>query len=259
MILSIDIGIKNLALCIMNCTNKTDLSTYNIHLWDVYNTLEDEHHCISLQKSGKICNKKCSLKYIVDNNILYTCKTHFPKNMLPIKKENKYKPKLIKDYLLQDISKIILTKLNEIYNSNQILFNQLTQIIIELQPTFNPSMKLISHIIYGKLIDLQMTNKLHNNCTIKFVRASQKLKAYTGPVVICNLKGKYAQRKWLSIQYTKWFLENKFSKEQKEKWLPLFLLHSKADDASDVALMAINGLYGIPKKQRINKNGSEIK
>lgn len=259
MILSIDIGIKNLSLCMMNCTDKTNVSTYSIHLWDVYNTLEDDHNCISLQKSGKICDKKCSLKYTVDNNIFYTCKTHFPNDMLPIKKENNYKPKLIKNYLLQDLSKIILTKLNEIYNSNQNLFNQLTQIIIELQPTFNPSMKLISHIIYGKLIDLQMINKLHNNCTIKFVRASQKLCAYTGPNIECKLKGKYAQRKFLSICYTKWFLENKFSKEQKEKWLPLLELKKTKADMSDTLLMAINGLFGIPKKQRINKNGSEIK
>jgi hypothetical protein len=259
MILSIDIGIKNLSLCMMNCTDKTNLSTYSVHLWDVYNTLEDDYHCISLQKSGKICDKKCSLKYTVDNNIFYTCKTHFPKEMLPIKKENNYKPKLIKNYLLQDLSKIILTKLYEIYNSNQNLFNQLTEIIIELQPTFNPSMKLISHIIYGKLIDLQMTNKLHNNCTIKFVRASQKLRAYTGPNIECKLKGKYAQRKFLSVCYTKWFLENKFSKEQKEKWLPLLESKATKADMSDTLLMAINGLFGIPKKQRINKNGSEIK
>jgi hypothetical protein len=259
MILSVDIGIKNLSLCIMQSTNKTDLSSYTIHLWDVYNTLEDDYHCISLQKSGKICDKKCSFKYTVDNNIFYTCKTHFPKNMLPIKKENKYKPKLIKNYLLQDISKIILTKLNEIYNSNQILFNQLTQIIIELQPTFNPSMKLISHIIYGKLIDLQISNKLQSVCSIKFVRASQKLKAYTGPNIECKLKGKYAQRKWLSIKYGEWFLENKFSKEQRDKWLPFLESKTTKADMCDCALMAINGLFGIPKKQRINKNGSEIK
>jgi hypothetical protein len=256
MILSIDIGIKNLSLCIMNSINKTDLSSYNIHLWDVFNTLEDDHMCLSLQKSGKICNKKCSLKYrnTVDD-IVYTCKTHSPKNMLI----EPYKPKLIKNYLLQNLSEIILTKLNEIFNSNQDLFNQLTQIIIELQPTFNPSMKLISHIIYGKLIDLQMSKKLQSHCTIRFIRASHKLRAYTGPNIECNLKGKYAQRKWLSIKYTKWFLENKFSKEQNEKWLTLLNSKSTKADMSDTFLMAINCLYGIPKKQRINKNGSEIK
>jgi hypothetical protein len=116
-------------------------------------------------------------------------------------------------------------------------------------------MLFTSHVLYGKLVELYKDTDV----TIRFVRASQKLKAYTGPEIKCALKGKYAQRKWLSIQYTKWFLENKFSKEQKEKWLPVFLAHKKADDLSDCALMAINSITGIPKKQLKHKNGNELK
>ena len=57
MLLTIDIGIKHLSLCIMNATDKTDLKTYEIILWDVYNTLEDTtKHCTSKTKSGSICN-----------------------------------------------------------------------------------------------------------------------------------------------------------------------------------------------------------
>jgi hypothetical protein len=90
-----------------------------------------------------------------------------------------------------------------------------------------------------------------NTIPIRFVRASQKLHAYTGPQIECKLKGKYAQRKWYSIQYTKWFLENKFSKEEKEKWLHNFLTKDVKPDMADTFLMAINGLHGIPKKQKI--------
>ena len=232
----------------MDCTDKTDLSTYKVHLWDVYNTLEDNYKCQSLQKSGKICNKKCGYKY----NGIYSCKVHFPKNLLPIKKEHFFKPKLIKNYLLQDIATIILNKLNEIYNQHIQLFNQLTMVVIELQPSVNKSMIFVSHLIYGKFIDLQLNNYLSNNCTIKFVRASQKLKAYTGIEIVCPLKGKYAQRKWLSVRYTRWFLENKFSRVQKDVWFENFLNCGKADDRSDTFLMAINCLHGIPKKQKMN-------
>jgi hypothetical protein len=94
---------------------------------------------------------------------------------------------------------------------------------------------------------------------IRFVRASTKLKAYTGPFIVCKLKGAYAQRKWLSIEYCKWFLENKFSKEQQHVWCDFFSCHSKRDDISDTFLMAINALYGIPKKQKTQKNGKCIK
>jgi hypothetical protein len=119
----------------------------------------------------------------------------------------------------------------------------------------NAKAVFISHLIYGKFIELYKDT----NITIRFVRASQKLRAYTGPEIICKLKGKYAQRKWLSVQYTKWFLENRFSKEQKEKWLPFFLSHTKQNDLSDTALMSINAITGIPKKQLKHNNGNELK
>ena len=141
--------------------------------------------------------------------------------------------------------------MQEIYDQNE-SFKQLTNILIELQPKCNPKMVFISHILYGKLVELYK-----NTIPIRFVRASQKLHAYTGPTIECKLKGKYAQRKWLSIQYGQWFLENKVSKEQREKWLPTLI--GKLDDRHDVLLMCINAITGIPKKQITNKKGKCIK
>lgn len=114
MILSIDVGLRNLAMCIMDSTDKTDLKTYCIHLWDVYNTLdEDTYLCQGIQKNGKICNKKCGYTYLKQVEIedseclkeyisIYSCKNHFPKD-IPIKKKNIYKKKAVDNYLLQDI------------------------------------------------------------------------------------------------------------------------------------------------------------
>lgn len=249
MLLAIDIGIKHLALCIMKATDRKDLKTYEIILWDVYNTLEDTtKYCTNFTKSGSICNKICKYKIEFFDSITFCCKTHFPKDIL-IKKNNNYKEKKIKDYSLQEITVSVITKLNEIISSNKEIFSQITDILIELQPTLNPSMKLISHIIYGKLIELY----IGTNCNIKFVRASQKLKInYDGPELVCNLKGKYAQRKWMSIQIVKYILENKFSEEQSNKWLPKFIEKGTADEG-DTFLMNINGLYGLPKKETKSK------
>ncbi len=253
-VLSIDVGLRNLAMCCIISDNKLDLSTYNIKLWKVYNTLDlDDYKCQSLQKNKKICNKKCSLKYQTEKQIIYCCKTHFPKN-IPQTSGNIFKKKNIDSYLLQDIAKIVLDKLEEIFRENTILLT-IKQVIIELQPKINQKMKFTSHIIYGKLVELYK----NTDTTIRFVRASQKLKSYTGPVIQCNLKNNYNKRKWLSIEYTKWFLENKFSGEQKDKWLPEFLNHVKNDDLGDCMLMAINALYGIPKKQYTHKNGNQLK
>lgn len=251
MILSIDIGLRNLALCIMSARNKVELNTYKIHLWDVYNTLDsDDYKCTGIQKSGKICGKKCSYKY----DLIHCCKTHFPKN-IKIEKKNIFKKKMIDSYLLQDIANIVLLKIQDIYETNKELFNKIENIVIELQPKVNQKMKFVSHIIYAKLVDLLRNQKT----TIRFVRASQKLKAYTGPVILCHLKGKYAQRKWLSIKYTEWFLENKFSEKEKEYWLLYFLSKDVKPDMADTFLMTINAIYGIPKKQLKHKNGNELK
>lgn len=255
MILSIDIGIHNLAMCIISANDKKNIETYKIELWDVYNILDDDILCKNLQKNGNICNKKSSCNWENENKEkIYCCKKHFPKNLLPINKTNLYKKKLISDYLLQDLTKLILIKLNNIYDNNKEIFINLNEIIIELQPKVNPRMKFVSHIIYCKLTQLF----IDTNTSIKFIRASQKLKAYTGPPIECSLKGAYAKRKWLSIQYGIWFLENKFNIEEKEKWLPL-LKNGKLDDKFDTFAMCINGLYGILKKQKTNKNGKCIK
>lgn len=245
-ILSIDVGIRNLSLCILS-GDSCDFKTFRIYLWDVFDTLEDNVKlCKDLQKNGKICNKKCSFKYKKEEYI-YCCKKHFPKDT-ELTKLNNFKKKMIKDYLLQDIADIVLKRIQIIYDENKILFDQLSSIIIELQPKINQKMKFTSHIIYGKLVDLMRGL----DCKIRFVRASQKLKAYTGPEIECKLKGLYAKRKWTSIQHTKWFLQNKFCESEKEKWLEIFDSKSVQADMGDSMLMAINELVGVPKKQKMN-------
>lgn len=240
-----DPGLRNLSLCIMD-------KDYNILLWNTFNILDgDDYHCMSLLKNGKICNRKCKVKYQNQfEEIVYTCKTHFPKKIIK-SKVNDFKKKKIDDYLLQDIALTFIQRLDEIYNENPV-FKTLTNIHIELQPKCNPKSLFISHVLYGKFIELYK-----NTIPIRFVRASQKLKAYTGQPIECKLKSKYAQRKWLAIQYGRWFLENKFSQEQRDKWIPT--LTGKCDDRMDTLLMAINAITGIPKKQITNKKGKCIK
>lgn len=240
-ILCIDPGINNLAMCIMSCTDKKDITTYCIELWNVYNILEEEHKCKQLQKNGKICNKKCSYKYKNDEDEeIFTCKLHFSKEHNIKQKKHSYKKKNIDQYLLQDIIKNLLKKIQEIYTDNQEIFDNLTDIFIELQPSINRKSIMVSHVLYSKFIDLFIDKKIN----IKFVRASKKLKAYTGPVLECKLKSAYAKRKYLSVEYTKNFLEYKFSEEQKEKWLPFFESKIIKPDMSDTFLMAINATKG---------------
>lgn len=245
--LCIDPGIRNLSICMLN-------DDYEILLWDVYNILDsDDYACQGIFKNGKICGRKCNMKYKKDQEIMsFTCKAHFPKNITKTKLNN-FKKKSIDEYLLQDIANNLILKIQEIYDLNEI-FKKLGSILIELQPCCNKKMIFISHILYGKFVELYK-----NTIPIKFVRASQKLKAYTGPYIECKLKSKYAQRKWLSVQYGTWFLENKFSQEQRDKWLPFFESKNIKADMADTLLMAINSVTGIPKKHLRNKKGRCIK
>jgi len=239
-ILSIDIGIRNLALCVIEgCRN--DTQNYIIHLWQNYNTLSQEDYtCQSIQKNKKICNKKCLYKYTSDENtIIHCCKLHFPKHLLPLTKNNNFKKKAIKNYLYQDIAKAVISQLNDIVSTNKTIFDKITKVIIELQPTFNPKMKFVSHIVYGKLTEIFMDRK---KVSIRFMSARKKFKGYTGPRVECSLKGSYAKRKKLSVEYVKWILENKFSVDQRETWLQNFLECGKMDDRSDILLQAMTVL-----------------
>jgi len=240
MILAIDIGLKNLAMCVM------DLD-HTIHLWNTFNTLqEEEHKCTGLLKNGRLCNKKASLQYLDNTFRHYTCKTHFPKTQFT---KINYKEKSVKDYLLQDIARVVLQTMNQILNDNNALFQKIDQIIIELQPKINNKMKFVSHLIFGKLVELCP------HTTVRFVRAAHKLKAYQGPDLSleCKLKGAYAKRKWLSIQHTTWFLTHSIlfmQHAQSKTWLDLFNASSKKDDLADCFLMCINGICGIPPKRK---------
>lgn len=240
---SIDVGIKNLAMCIMQNTpnDPKSFEHYSILLWDVFNLLGHQTHlCKGTTKKGSLCGKKCTMKWSSDGEINFSCKTHFPKHLTSTA-VNKYAEKKVNDYLLQDIAIAVITKLNSLFDQYGALFGTLDKVVIELQPKVNNKMKFISHIIYGKFVEFLASKK----CTVRFVRAAQKLKAYNGPALECTLKGAYAKRKWLSVQYTTWFLNNKFNVGQKNAWLQCLQTHSKADDLCDTFLMSINELHGI--------------
>lgn len=256
MLLSIDVGVKTLSMCILDYVDKKDLSTYSIHLWDVYNTLETEEICNSIQKNKKTCGKKCTMKYNIEDNVLYSCKIHFPKHH--DKKLCKHSPKLLKDYKDQELSVIFINKITEIYNTNIEIFEKVSDIVIERQLAKSPRMNFISHILFGKLLDLYIINPSDNireksleNININYFNASHKLFAYThhgGLPIECHLKGKYPARKWTSIQYGLWFLENKFPIDQKEKWMGI-ATSGKRDDKHDTLNQALSHLIDKKYKQ----------
>jgi hypothetical protein len=246
-VLTIDIGLRNLALCAMESPKRNAApETCRILFWKVINTLESDsenHVCASLNKNGTVCGKKCCLKYTLSHSlpvpeVFYTCKRHFPKGQ-PITTANKIIVKQVKDYQLQDIAEKVLAAVQQVYSELHFR-GALTKVLIELQPKINNKMKLVSHIVFAKLIDLTRQEGLR--VPIRFVRAAKKLKAYKGPEVACALKGSYARRKFLSIKYTEYMLLNQWNNANKDEWLPFFNTHTKKDDLSDTFLFCISEL-----------------
>ena len=100
-------------------------------------------------------------------------------------------------------------------------------------------MKSIQMIIYTFFIMNGIMNESSSIENIHMVNARNKLKVYKGPKIPCNKQGKYAQNKYLSVEYTK----NMIDKED-EKFIKLFQTSKKKDDLADAYLQ---GIYWIEK------------
>lgn len=214
--LSFDVGIKNLAYCVL-CKDK------KIKGWGIINL--NENPCCDV-KLNKKCEKQCTYEVKGDSNVKYCCTAHskrFPK-----------KKKLNTNHDLFNISQLAVSKLRELDLKN------IGTVLIENQPALkNPVMKSIQMIIYtffvmdGVMSDSTKIEKIH------MVNARNKLKVYKGPKIECNKKGKYAQNKYLSVEYTKEMI-----KDDEECFQGLFKDSKKKDDLADAYLQ---GIYWIEK------------
>ena len=160
-ILSFDVGIKNLAYCLLD---SEDLS---IDDWGILNISVDPV-CDHIMKHRSCDN---TAKKIIKDTGLRLCTSHCKiKQYKDLKMKNV--PKLKNPMF--ELGKSIVKKLNEKPN-----FLHVDQVCIENQPALkNPTMKSVQMILYsyflmnGSMEDIQMIN------------ARNKLKVYKGPYII---------------------------------------------------------------------------
>jgi hypothetical protein len=104
---------------------------------------------------------------------------------------------------------------------------------IELQPSVNPKMVFVSHVVYSKMTELFSTTQ------VSFVRASLKLKdADTSLLAGCKIKSAYGKRKWLSKVIVEQ-LVNKSAGLAKSIWEINSKAKNKTDDLADTFLMCM--------------------
>lgn len=210
MSLGIDIGIKNLSLCIIHDNQ--------IKLWDIYSVME-EYFCLTCKKNAK---------FSFEGN--YYCGIHSRK--MPKKKTINNK---VKSLTLQQIATKIIIKLTEVIDANEDLMRMLKLVTLELQPKVNPKMKFASHIIFCMLCKFF----IHSKTKIKFEKASIKLKNFKEKNSFAYTENNYKNRKNRAIEYTIHCLKNSRIGNG-EDYIDFFQSKKKKDDLSDSFLLSYN-------------------
>ena len=266
-ILSIDVGIKNLAFCLFEKSENSDY--FKITKWDTVNISEQEtHNCIAVDKNGVICNKPS--KFTKGENQCF-CLKHAKKsnynvptpdlkssfiNKQKIQKlyeiANKYnivydkKTKkadiiaLINDYSLKNYLQEVQTKKAADVNLYNIginikthfdkLFSQevcIDYVIIENQ--IGP-LAIRMKTIQGMLVQYFVMCPVEVK-HVEFISASNKLKG-------CDIKdkSKYSDRKKLGIAKC---LETISANSNFSNNLDYFNAHKKKDDLADSFLQGL--------------------
>jgi len=271
-VLSIDVGIKNLAYCLFDLNTLTN--SYEIVLWNVINLCGNEPNC-----TVDSCKQKA--KYVNDKSTLCLCLKHAKKStyILPtaelslkkIKKMSKEKlSALVKDYTIhlkptdakkEDILKTVLEFFNEkmLQSSATSSANDLNliQIGVAMKKAFD--IEFTNHIATIEQIVIEnqispIANRMkslqgmiaqyfimHDITKIDFVSAGNKLKVGDTPKPptktntsdITLSSSSYSLRKKEGIRITLQMLEKD---DKHKKWLTHFKTHKKKDDLADAFL-----------------------
>lgn len=252
-ILSIDVGMKNLAFCLIDYK---DHENYSIDKWDVIDLCENSNEvCMGKKKNGENCNKMA--KYTKKNK--FYCKNHAKEYKIPpsqfsnkkikkLKKKNLVKignecgiqcnEKQKKEDILRNIifdlscnyydmvSNVLTTEMNMVsygINLKKIFHKTFSNVNIDLVIIENQigplalRMKTLQGMIMQHFIENNVTN-------IVPVNSINKLKDFLG-----NKKTTYNERKKESIKITRELITNDAWKEHFEK-------HKKKDDLADCFL-----------------------
>jgi hypothetical protein len=266
-ILAFDIGIKNLAWCVL----EDEKDTFKILGWDNYNLLESESNTGSSQKvKCAFCSAKGTYKHGDKMTCVRHCVTGFPalrdlsgnllkkipvvgvmKNILAEKTAGKSLPNKKLD-LQQELEKyfslpIEVKKVSrapdvglvEIHDSirkliqhQKNLWQTCNLILLENQPVFkNPTMKSVQILLFATLRDLlQPTVPI-----VKFVHAGKKVQgAETGDAG-------YKERKAGSEARVEKFFESPNISDS-QKWKDVWEKAKKKSDLADALCMCLDGM-----------------
>ena len=275
-LLSIDIGIKNLALCILEtCDDNVDF--IKINYWNIINLCDDDVKVCNYIKPGKPGKKtkECAKLAKFHNNEHYYCKAHCSKSGFIIPTNDLKKFKKLKLGELIDLAKLhgistglphnkttLVASIENYINNYQLLPIKTIKAndvdLIELGISIKKNLDKIDFTnidcvlienqigpIANRMKCLQVMisqyfimNNIHN---IKFISSANKLKLF-----IEKKDTTYSERKKYGIQYCQDILEKNVADP---KWLKYFKESKKSDDLADSFLQGVYILFTLYKKK----------
>lgn len=237
--MGIDIGIKNLSICIIeknkwlsyvSSTNQKKDEMPNtknfqkniksgIIYWKILNLLDIPKKCCSLLKNKKPCSCKASYKNPIDNQVY--CKKHCPKN-------NQCEFIITKTANQITSNDLYIRLISILQQEKELMHYEYEAISIELQPRFNAKMKNLSVAIHSILLYEIMLHGLHIPKKISYSHAKNKWKViqkFNYP--IGDIKKNYKKGKEVAINFTKHILQ------KDETAYHIIQQETKKDDLAD--------------------------
>lgn len=272
-LISFDVGIKNLAYCIIDIDVQKNIQLIE---WNVLNLCEETVNpqpviCSEVLKNGKTCGKRANYH---KNQGCFNCTPHAKKSKLyiiPEKKHSKISLKKMKLPELRDLYQVTFQK--EMKGKKELGVDELFQRFQEnawdvvetpkkmnagkvdlitigralhAQLSQNPIMTTITNVIVENQISpianrmktiqgmiAQHYISLGNNSSIEFVSSGNKLKNMEKQSAATT---EYKQHKQDGIFYCKKYLEEK---KMDSQWIELLVSSTKKDDLADCFLQAI--------------------
>ena len=261
-ILSIDVGMRHLAFCILHQQNN---GNYSILEWDIVDLCaSDNNICHALRQNKKVCGKPA--KYYKDT--AYYCRLHAKKQKYAVPSP---------DMKLSQIKKMKITALKALAKKNDYSISKgskkadyINYIIADLSnnylnPIINTNSKTINCVTFGRRIKLEfdlLLAKTNIDCMIienqigplalrmkmvqgmimqhfieigceciKEISPANKLKDF-----ISNKKTSYAERKKIGIEVTRKLINEN---NNISGWKEHFEKHKKKDDLADSFLQGL--------------------
>ena len=218
-ILSFDVGIINLAYCLLEIDEN---KKWTILKWGIIDISPKKKITCGAIYKGSVCGNKACFKY----KDKFSCSNkRCVKYYTAINPTIKQKKLPKQNHSLDDLSMSLLEKLAEIE------WGKIDKIVIENQPVLkNPTMKSIQMVLYSYF---QINRKTLEFNEIRCFCAKNKLGLYDGPEIKNKYKSEYANRKYKSVEQTKYFI-----KEFKD-WYSFFINENKKDDLADCFLQGL--------------------